>query len=134
MRRYSIVLTLSTLIALAATAAAPRTPPKPESGVKVEKIVVATGVTNLEPVGEGSEFPASAGTVYCWTKVSTASVPATIKHLWYLGDKKVFEFPLDLKFNSTRTWSRKSIKPGDWRVDVTDEAGNVLSSISFTVK
>jgi hypothetical protein len=85
-------------------------------------------------VGENREFESSVGAVYCWTKVSTKTVPATIVDVWYLGDKKVFEYPLDLKFASTRTWSSKSVRPGSWRVDVTDEAGKVLSSVSFTVK
>lgn len=102
--------------------------------IKVEKIVAATSVGNLEPAGENKEFDASVGTVSCWTKVSASTVPATIKHVWYFGDKKVFEQSLDLKFASTRTWSSKSVRSGSWKVDVTDEAGNVLSSVSFTVK
>jgi len=105
-----------------------------DQGIKVEKIVVATSVNNLEPVGENKEFDASVGTVSCWTKVTAKTVPATIKHVWYFGDKKVFEYPLDVKFPSTHTWSSKSVKSGSWRVDVTDEAGTVLSSINFTVK
>jgi hypothetical protein len=91
-------------------------------------------VNNLEPVGENKEFDASVGTVSCWTKVTATTVPATIKHVWYFGDKKVFEQSLDLKFASTRTWSSKSVKSGGWKVDVTDDAGTVLSSVSFTVK
>ncbi len=105
-----------------------------DQSIKVDKIVAATSVDKLEPVGENTEFDASVGTVYCWTKVSAKTVPATIKHVWYLGDKKVFEHSLDLKFPSTRTWSSKSVKSGSWKVDVTDEAGTVLSSVTFTVK
>ena len=103
-------------------------------GIKVEKIVAATSVENREPVGENSEFAASVGNVYCWTKITAATVPATIKHVWYFGDKKVFEQSLNLIFASTRTWSSKSVKPGSWKVDATDDAGAVLSSVSFTVK
>lgn len=91
-------------------------------------------MNNLEPVGENKEFDASVGTVSCWTKVTATTVPATIKHVWYFGDKKVYEYPLDVKFPSTHTRSSKSVKSGSWRVDVTDEAGTVLSSINFIVK
>ena len=91
-------------------------------------------MNNLEPVGENKEFDASVGTVSCWTKVTATTVPTTIKHVWYFGDKKVFEYSLDVKFPSTHTWSSKSVKSGNWRVDVTDDAGTVLSSINFTVK
>ena len=104
------------------------------ANLKVEKGVAATAVENREPVGENTEFEATVGTVYCRTKITAQSVPATIKHVWYLGDKQVFEKALDLKFPSTRTRSSKSVKSGSWRVDVTDDAGTVLSSASFKVK
>jgi hypothetical protein len=122
------------LVALGVAAAQEKTSKAADQGIKVEKIVVATSVNNLEPVGENKEFDASVGTVSCWTKVTAKTVPATIKHVWYFGDKKVFEYPLDVKFPSTHTWSSKSVKSGSWRVDVTDDAGTVLSSINFTVK
>jgi hypothetical protein len=105
-----------------------------DQNLKVEKIVAATSVDNREPLGENTEFAASAGTLYCWTKVTAKTVPATIKHVWYFGDQKVFEQSLDLKFASTRTWSSKAVKAGNWKVDVTDDAGTVLGSVSFTVK
>jgi hypothetical protein len=100
----------------------------------VEKIVVATSVENHDAVGESKEFEASVGTVYCWTKITASTTPATIKHVWYLGDKKVFEIPLDIKYPSTRTWSSKSVETGSWKVEVTDDAGTALSSVSFSVK
>jgi hypothetical protein len=105
-----------------------------DQGLKVEKAVAATSVESREPVGESQEFEATVGTVYCWTKIAATTVPATIKHVWYAGDQKVFEKALDIKFPSTRTWSSKSVKAGNWRVDVTDDAGTVLGSVSFTVK
>ena len=105
-----------------------------EQGLKVERIVAAASVADREPVGESKEFEASVGKVYCWTKVVAQTTPATIKHLWYADDKMVFEQPLELKYPSTRTWSYKSVHAGNWRVDVTDEAGTVVSSVAFTVK
>jgi hypothetical protein len=129
-----IGLFVCVLVALGVAAAQEKTNQAADQGIKVEKIVAATSVDNHEPVGENTEFDASVGTVYCWTKVTATTVPATIKHVWYFGDKKVFEQSLDLKFASTRTWSSKSVKSGSWKVDVTDDAGAVLSSVSFTVK
>jgi hypothetical protein len=102
--------------------------------LKVEKIVVATSVENREPVGENTEFEASVGTVYCWTKITASTTPATIKHVWYLDDKKVFEIPLEINFASTRTWSSKTVRTGNCKVEVTDDAGTVLASVTFTVK
>ena len=105
-----------------------------DQALKVEKIVAAASVAEREPVGENKEFEASVGKVYCWTKMTAKTTPATIKHVWYANDKQVFQQSLELKYSSTRTWSCKSVIAGNWRVDVTDEAGAVLSSVSFVVK
>jgi hypothetical protein len=105
-----------------------------EQGLKVEKIVAATSVADREPVGESKEFEASVGKVYCWTKIVAKTAPARVKHVWYADDEKVFEQTLEIKYPSTRTWSCKSVKAGKWRVDVTDEAGAVVSSVGFAVR
>ena len=105
-----------------------------EQGLDVKKIVVATSVQDREPVGENTEFPASVGTLSCWTKVAAKTLPSTVKHVWYIGDKKVFELSLDIKYPSTNTWSTVSVRPGTWKVVVTDAAGAELSSVSFSVK
>jgi Protein of unknown function (DUF2914) len=104
------------------------------AGLKVEKAVAATGVEEHEPAGEATEFDASAGKVYCWSKILADTPPATIKHVWYVDDQQVFEITLDIKYPSTRTWSVKTIWAGTWRVEITDEAGKVLSVVGFTVK
>ena len=100
----------------------------------VEKAVVAKAVEGREPVGVAKEFNASVGQVSCWTKVIAATVPTKIKHVWYVDNQKVFEMTLDIHYHKTRTWSTKKIRPGNWRVDVTDATGNILTSVSFTVK
>ena len=129
-----IALLVGIFVTLGVAAAQEKTSPAADQGIKVEKIVAAASVNNREPVGENKEFDTSVGTLSCWTKVTATTVPATIKHVWYFGDKKVFEKSLDIKFASMSTWSTKSVKAGNWKVDVTDDAGTVLSSVSFTVK
>jgi hypothetical protein len=129
MQKFFVIL--GSFLLAGTLAAAQKEPPK---GLSVEKAVVATSVENHEPVGEATEFEASVGKVYCWTKVVAETVPTKIKHVWYVDDKQVSEIPLDVNYPSTRTWSTKTIWAGSWRVDVTDEAGNVLTSVNFTVK
>jgi hypothetical protein len=129
-----VILLVSVLLAIEVSVAQEKTGKASSQGIRVEKTVVATSISALDPVGESKDFGSSVGTVYCWTKVSARTVPATIVHVWYLADQKVFTYPLELKFNSTRTWSSKSVRSGSWRVDVTDESGTVLSSKSFTVR
>jgi len=132
--RKLLSIMVGILLCVGLAAAQEKTTSATDQGLKVEKALAATSVESREPVGENKEFEASVGTVYCWTKIAAKTTPATIKHIWYLGDQKVFEKALEIKYPSTRTWSAKSVKTGSWRVDVTDEAGTVLSSVSFTVK
>ncbi len=129
-RLLSVVVLLAVSFAVAQEKAAPAA----DQGLKVEKAVAATAVQDREPVGENKEFEASVGTVYCWSKILASTTPTTIKHVWYFGGQKVFEKTLDIKYPSMRTWSAKTVRAGDWKVEVTDEAGNVLSSVAFTVK
>lgn len=101
---------------------------------KVERVVFATSIENREPVGEAAEFDQSVGRVYCWTKLTAENPPVGFTHVWYKGDQKVLEVPLKATFPSTRTWSNKGISPGNWKVDVVDESGQVISSATFTVR
>ena len=43
------------------------------------------------------------------------------------------EIALDVTANTYRVWSYKTVWPGNWKVEATDEAGNVLATVAFTV-
>jgi len=101
---------------------------------RVEKISIAASVELKDPVGVATEFDAGAGKVYCWMRIACGDIPKEVKHIWYLENEKLLEVPLTVKFPSMRTWSTKNIRPGNWRVEVVDEAGAVLGQTSFTVK
>ena len=105
--------------------------PKP---YQVEKIALGTGVEARELVGEATEFDASVGRIYCWTRITSQNVPTTIKHVWYADGEQVAEVPLTINYPSVRTWSSKAISAGKWRVEVVSETGDVLASTDFTVK
>jgi hypothetical protein len=57
-----------------------------------------------------------------------------IKHVWYNGDEKVLEVPLRLRYASGRLWSYKTVTPGQWKVDVIGENGDIIGSGSFSAK
>jgi hypothetical protein len=108
-------------------------PAAPAANIKVEKIAVGSAIDNKEISGEAAQFSSSNERVYCWTKVSSDQTPVTIKHVWSADGKKEAEVALEIKYPSARTWSSKSVWPGSWKVDVTDDQGKVLSSKEFTV-
>ena len=104
-----------------------------ESGITVEA-AVATAISDRLPVDTGSAFPADVGRLWLWTKVSGAD-GMTIVHAWSHGDNE-WVVPLAIGANDWRTWSNKTIPPewtGEWKVEVRDEIGNVLKTVTFTV-
>ncbi|MBI4803109.1 MAG: DUF2914 domain-containing protein [Elusimicrobia bacterium] len=114
-------------------AAETKAAPAPLSGIKVEKIVTAYGVEKKEPVNETSAFDKDTAKVYTWTKITAATTPARIKHVYYLNEKKAAEVELQIGGSPWRVWSAKIVRPGSWKVEVTDENDAVLSTIVFTV-
>jgi len=106
-------------------------PAAPE--IKVESILTAASVENREPVAPTAAFEKTAGRVYTWTKITTTEAPVKIKHVYYADGKKVTEIELNVKAKTYRVWSNKAVWPGNWKVEVTDEAGKVLATVSFTV-
>jgi len=101
--------------------------------IKVEKMITASSVENKEPVNETTSFDSAVGRVYTWAKVSTTQSPVKIKHVYYADDKKIVEIELDVAAENYRVWSYKSVWPGNWKVETTDENGTVLATVNFTV-
>ena len=130
------MMVLLAVLSLAATvvAQAPKEQAEPPNLYQVEKIALGTGVESRELVGDATEFDVSVGRIYCWTRIISQNVPATIKHVWYADEQQVAEVPLNINYPSTRTWSSKAISAGKWRVEVVGETGEVLASTDFTVK
>lgn len=90
-----------------------------------------------EPGEAGTVFADTVKQLYCFTHVEGAENETEITHKWFWGDQLLAEVPLPVKGSSWRTWSSKNIWQGwtgAWRVDVTDAAGEVLASKSFTIE
>jgi hypothetical protein len=133
MKRLLIMSAVAGLIASVVQAQAPQEGQPAGSGIKVEKIVAAVSVEKREPVGETSSFPAGTARVYIWTRITAQTAPVRIKHVYYHEDKKAAEVELAVNSSPYRVWSNKAVRPGSWKVEVTDETGVVLSSLTFSV-
>ena len=133
MKKYLIASLVTVAAACAVYAQTAPAEQKTAPAIKVEKIVTAAGVENREPVNEAASFDKSAGKVYTWTRITSEQVPTKIKHIYYADGKKVFELELSINSSPYRVWSNKTVWPGNWKVEVTDEAGTVLSSVEFTI-
>lgn len=105
----------------------------PAPAIKVEKIVTAAGIEKKEPVNEASVFDKDTVKVYTWTRIIAENPPTRVKHVYYLNDKKMTEIEIAVGGSPWRIWSAKTVRPGSWKVEITDENDKVLSTAAFTV-
>ncbi len=109
-----------------------------QAQLSVDESAIGLDVIDRMPVGADSTFPADVERVYCWTRISGAPEGGTtIHHVWIHGDQEMADLELNIGAPSWRTWSNKAIMAdwtGDWRVEVRDDAGNVIETIRFTVQ
>jgi hypothetical protein len=119
----------------AAPAPAPAPAAAPASNVTIEA-VLTRGVVDRVPQDTVTAAPPDVGNLTLWTRVTGADSGAVIHHVWFRNDEQVGDVELTVGGSSWRTWSRKAIPmdwTGPWRVEVRDDAGNVLEKIEFTV-
>jgi Protein of unknown function (DUF2914) len=120
-----------------ATAAGTTTP---AAAATPQAATAATAASTAAGSGGGEApfpFAAGVGKLYCFTKVSGATVATTIKHIWYFGDKVVHTMELSLEGSPWRTWSNKTIPPewtGTGKVEVQDASGTLLKTVNFIVQ
>jgi hypothetical protein len=129
MIRFGVVFSLLVLLMLTVL-----TFSQTQSACRVEKMVVAREVVAREPVDAATQFPAGTVRVYCWTKIDCQQVPCKIKHVWFKGEEKKLEVPLSITTPAMRTWSWKTMSPGNWTVQVQDASGVVISYVDFVVE
>lgn len=135
MRKHWSVLLLATLV-LAPTVARAQQPT--QAGAPKAAAVeagVGTAVADRQLTGMAESFPASAGTLVCYMKITDAA-DTEVQHVWYKGDTEMGRVTLKIGGSPWRTWSSKKLPPdaaGDWRCDVVQD-GKVLQSVKFKVE
>lgn len=85
--------------------------------------------------GETTRFAANVGTVYCRVAMTGADKNHTLTLVWYREGQEVGRTALPLAPGGAAT-DRRAIaaaQAGSWRVEVIDEAGNVLTVVPFVV-
>jgi hypothetical protein len=105
------------------------------SELKAE-LAVCTSIVDRTPQGTDTTFAVSAGSLYCWSKVTGSSGETTVTHVWMYNGEVVAQVPLPVRSVSWRCWSQKNLYglTGNWEVKVVDATGNTLGRVSFTVK
>lgn len=121
----------------AVTAKKPPPPTAPAAGATVDAQVCqnfsARGSRwRCTPIGN----PVSPGRLVLYTRVTSPRSTAVI-HRWYRGNTLRQSVRLGVRANAVegyRTYSRQTVTPGEWRVEVGTTDGGVLHEQRFTVK
>ena len=126
----SLVFLITCLLALAEAEA--------QAGAEMEvaEAAICRDVVQRAPVDVGTEFSASAGKLYCFTKITAAQNPTTVEHVWYFGEKERARVSLPVGAASWRTYSSKIIQPhetGSWRVNIQGPHGHLLRTLEFDI-
>ncbi len=103
-------------------------------GFSVDSIAFARGIESRVPMNVASEFPSDVGKVSCWTRISSSQASVDVKYMWYKDGEMVLDWSMTLKTGSGRCWSTKSVSTGKWKVEIVDDAKNVVKTASFEVK
>ena len=110
-------------------------PPVVSSSIRLRRHLLAGGIREREPVQPlGDTVPRSVRRLYFFTEVENAR-GQTLHHRWYHGNRLMADIALPIGSNRYRTWSSKRLTPawqGAWRIDVTDEKGQVIARKHFT--
>lgn len=132
--------------------APPKTAPLPDNGRGADRQPAAqtTGAVSLvaaelcrnfstsEPNWrcERVDNPVAPGLLVLYTRVRSARADAVV-HRWYHGSTLRQSVRLAIGTNTRdgyRTYSRQTVKPGDWRVEVRSADGNLLEERRFSVR
>jgi hypothetical protein len=104
--------------------------------LQLEQAVVCENVVDREPMNSGTQFAATIGKLYCFTKLVDADAPTRVTHVWYFGDMERARVDLSVGASTWRTYSSKLIQTteiGTWRVEILDADENILDTINFEI-
>ena len=133
----AIVLVGTLLQSSAQEKAKPESAPKEMSVLTIARLVVGTGVENLEPAGVAETFPASTEKVYCFLEATDITQDTEVSFVWFHGQNELLKFNLPLvKGSRWRTFALKNLygQKGDWRVEIRDAEGKPLKEVKFKVE
>jgi hypothetical protein len=117
-------------------------PPKgPQAVPANEKLALVQAVV-CERVEEGQAihpaivFSMSLGEIACLTSFDPVPAPAVIFHEWYKRDKLTAKTKLKLsppRWSSVSRIQLREADKGPWRIEITDEHGNILSTLRISI-
>ena len=94
------------------------------------------GIKDNGPKNRAIVFSTTIGRIHCFTSFDPVPKKTVIYHKWYIRDKLRAKAKLSLKTPRWSTFSRIALRNGEkgpWRVEITDEEGNIFAILRFSV-
>lgn len=108
----------------------------PSIALSIETAVMCETIENYLPKHISVVFSVSSGKVICYTAFDHVPEETVVYHDWYRKDQLSTKRKLVLKPPKWAVVSEIQLREtdrGPWRVEVTDEGGNVLATLRFSI-
>ncbi|MBI9090084.1 MAG: DUF2914 domain-containing protein [Desulfobacterium sp.] len=108
------------------------------SGIRISEIVSCSRITQRQYSSPQKVFSLKKdATAAIWMNVVSEENPFTLTHVYYVNGRRYCAVPLEIQYQSMRTWSNVTLGHpshiGEWRVEVMTDKGEKLDQIAFTV-
>ena len=102
------------------------------AGAQLCRNLVTSGSWRCDPPGN----PVASGRLLFYTRVKSQT-DTTVQHRWYQGERLSKSANLEIAANpgsGYRTFSRNTVAPGEWRVELRTRDGLLLHEERFSVR
>jgi hypothetical protein len=109
-------------------------------GLRIERLVMASEVEDLEPIMASSVFATADDKIYAFIEASNASEKERSLMIHFIGPGGQVTGGIELRIPASaprwRTWAytRHAKSPGIWRVEIRDADGALLGVAPFEVE
>lgn len=105
-----------------------------DGSIVIRDFTLSHGIDQREPISETESFRVEDGKAFAFARIHNNGAPTMVSFVWYHGDRPHATVPVSVgKSPGWRVWSTAKLKTGQWRVQLVDALGDVLSERSFTV-
>ncbi len=111
-------------------------PPQPAGRLGLTDAVMCETIRAFKPVNKGAVFSVSVGKIFCYTAFDNIPAKMFIHHHWYRQDQLVTRRALQLlppRWSSASSIQIREADKGPWRVEITDDNGQVLNTLRFSI-